>query len=69
MQLVTPETHMISDIESDNGSNEQQEENVNTGLGMVSSIFAWQNRGSFPTSQEMFFMCMVPSLTLLKWMP
>jgi hypothetical protein len=30
---VAPETYVISDIESVNGSDEQQEENVNTCLG------------------------------------
>jgi hypothetical protein len=51
--LVTPGTHEFSD-ESDNGSHEQQEENVNVGLGGVSNKFVWQNIGSFPVSQETF---------------
>jgi hypothetical protein len=57
-QLVTPETHMISDSEGDNDSDEQQE-NINVGLGEVSNKFVWQNIGSFPTSRETFVMCMI----------
>jgi hypothetical protein len=49
---VTPGTHIISDSESDNGSDDQEEENVNVGLGGVSNKFVWQNIGSFRASQE-----------------
>jgi hypothetical protein len=31
-----------------------KKENLNTGLGMVSDNFVWQNIGLFPTSQETF---------------
>jgi hypothetical protein len=41
---------MISDSESENGSDEQQEENVNVGLGGVASKFVWQNIDSFLAS-------------------
>lgn len=44
-QLVTPGTHVISDSESDNGSDKQD---VNVGSGEVSHKFVWQNIHSFP---------------------
>jgi hypothetical protein len=49
-QLVTPGTHVISDIENNNGSDEGQEEIVNIGLGEVSSKSVWKNIDSFPAS-------------------
>jgi hypothetical protein len=52
IQLVTPETHVNSDHESDNGSDEQ--ENINTELGGVQNKLVWQNMGSFPVSRETF---------------
>jgi hypothetical protein len=53
-QLVTAGTNVISDNESDNSGNEQ-EENKNTGLGGVSNKSMWQNTGLFPASQETFY--------------
>jgi hypothetical protein len=41
-QLVTPGTHMINDSESDSGSDEQEDKNVNVGLEWVSNKFVWQ---------------------------
>jgi hypothetical protein len=64
-QLVTPGTHVFVDSESDYISDEQQEI-INVGLRGVSSKFAWKYIGSYPASREIFVMCMVPSLTLLK---
>jgi hypothetical protein len=40
VELVTPGTDVISDIEIDNVSDEQEEENVNLGLERVSSKLA-----------------------------
>jgi hypothetical protein len=40
---VTPRTHVISGSESDNGSNEEQEEIINVGLGGASNKFVWEN--------------------------
>jgi hypothetical protein len=54
VELVTPGTHMTSGSERDNGSDEEEEENLNLGLEGVSSKFVWQNIGSFPTSRETF---------------
>jgi hypothetical protein len=65
IQLVTSETHAISDCESDNGSDEQ-EEHMNTELGGVSKKLVWQNIGSFPVSQKNVLMCMILSSTLLN---
>ncbi|XP_021913223.1 piggyBac transposable element-derived protein 4-like [Zootermopsis nevadensis] len=53
-QFVTPGTHVISDSESDNDSEEIQEEIVHVGLGGVSSKFVWENIDSFPASRETF---------------
>jgi hypothetical protein len=54
-QLMTPGTLVISDTDNDNGSDEGQEEIVNTGLGGVSNKFVWKNTDSFPASQETFY--------------
>jgi hypothetical protein len=43
-QLVTPGTYVISDSESNDGS-DKQEENINLALGGVSNKFVWQNIG------------------------
>jgi hypothetical protein len=59
-QLVTPGTHVISDSESDNGTDERQEEIVHIGLGGVFNNFVWENIDSFPASREHFVMYMVP---------
>jgi hypothetical protein len=42
-QLMTPGTHMISDCESDNGTDEKQEEIVHIGLGGVCSKFVCED--------------------------
>jgi hypothetical protein len=67
IQLVTPGTHVISNSVSDNGSDEQEEENVREGLRRV-SVSVWEAIGSFPALQEHFVTCNVPSSTLLNWM-
>jgi hypothetical protein len=58
---------VISNSDSDNGSDEQEEENIHEGLGRV-SVSVWQTIGSFPVLQERFVTCKVPSSTLLNWM-
>jgi hypothetical protein len=62
---VTPGTHAISD----NGSDGQEEEIINVGLGRVSDKFVWQIYSHFPHYKEYFVSSMVSSLTLLNWMP
>jgi hypothetical protein len=41
-QLVIPRTNVI--IDSDNGSDEEQEEIVNVELGGLSNKFVWENK-------------------------
>jgi hypothetical protein len=42
---VTPDTQGISDSDSDNGSDEQQEEHVNVRLGGLSTKVVQKNMG------------------------
>jgi hypothetical protein len=42
-QLVTPGTLVISDSESDNGTDERQQEIIHIRLGGVCSNFVWEN--------------------------
>jgi hypothetical protein len=61
---VTPGTHVISDIESDNGIDERQEEIVHVGLEGVSIKFVWDIQTHFLLHGKHFVMYMVPSSTL-----
>jgi hypothetical protein len=66
-QLVTPETKMITDNDSDNGNN-GQEENADTewGEGVV-SLYC-RILAHFLVHEKHFVMCIVPSSTPLNWM-
>jgi hypothetical protein len=58
IQSVTPGTHVISDNESDNSGNEQ-EENINKALGHHISLCG-KTQAHFPLHKKHFMMCMVP---------
>jgi hypothetical protein len=49
---VTPGTHMISDIENNNGSDEGHEVIIKIRFRRLSNKFVWKNMDSFPASMR-----------------